>query len=113
MRKLSQKPGFLDLGVTVGMVVSSCDSFVSQEALLDIAVNFAIAKYEKASCEEVAQMQPQSKSTPDSTTDGGKQAALQAKAIELLQNNPEVRQKFIDRVAGPIANKMFECNLIP
>ncbi|XZO02462.1 MAG: hypothetical protein ACM65L_01320 [Microcoleus sp.] len=104
---------FLGFLTSVGMVVSSCDSFVSQEALLDIAVNFAIAKYEKASCEEVAQMQPQSKSTPDSKTDGGKQAALQAKAIELLQNNPEIRQKFIDRVAGPIANKMFECNLIP
>ncbi len=104
---------FLGVLTSVGMVVISCDSFLSKEALLDVAANFAIAKYEKASCAEVAQMQPKSQSAPGSPTDAGKEAALQAKAIEMLQNNPEMRQKFIDRVAGPIANKMFECYLIP
>lgn len=104
---------FLGVLTSMAMVVSACESLVSNEALLDVAANLAIAKYEKASCEEVAQMQPKSKSTPGSQADAGKEAALQAKAIEMLQNNPEMRQKFIDRVAGPIANKMFECNLIP
>lgn len=104
---------FLGVLTSIAMVVNSCESFVSQEALLDVVANLAIKKYEKASCEEVAQMQPKSKFTPGSSADAGKEATLEAKAIELLQNNPEIRQKFIDRVAGPIANKMFECNLIP
>jgi hypothetical protein len=109
-----KKSHLLLLGaLTSTMVVSSCESLVSNEALLDVAANFAIAKYEKASCAEVAQMQPKPKSAGSSQADAGKEAALQAKAIEMLQNNPEMRQKFIDRVAGPIANKMFECNLIP
>jgi hypothetical protein len=104
---------FLGVLTSMAMVVSSCESLISNETLLDVAANFAIAKYEKASCEEVAQMQPKSKSAGSSQADAGKEAALQAKAIEMLQNNPEMRKKFIDRVAGPIANKMFECNLIP
>ena len=96
----------------MAIVVSCCEN-TRKEALLDIAANLAIAKYEKASCKEVAQIQPQSQSATGSQGDAQKKAALQAKALEMLQKDPEMRQKFINRVAGPIANKMFECNLIP
>ncbi|MFB2982755.1 hypothetical protein [Microseira sp. BLCC-F43] len=104
---------FLTALISIAIFVSSCANFTSKEALLDIAANLVINKYQNASCEEVAQMQPQSKSATSSQADGGKEADLQAKAIEMLQKNPEMRQQFINRVAGPIANKMFECNLIP
>lgn len=109
-----KKPHLLFLGALTSMaiVVSSCAN-TPKEALLDIAANLAIEKYQKASCEEVAQMQPQSQSAPASQTKAGKQADLEAKAMEMLQKNPEMREQFINRVAGPIANKMFECNLIP
>ena len=30
-----------------------------------------------------------------------------------LRNDPQMRAAFIDRVAAPIANKMFECGLLP
>ncbi|HLO49657.1 MAG TPA: hypothetical protein VK211_14680 [Kamptonema sp.] len=103
---------FLGALTSMAIIVSSCQN-TPKEVLLDIAANFAIEKYQKASCEEVAQMQPQSQPAISSQTDAGKKADLQAKAIEMLQNNPEMRQEFINRVAGPIANKMFECNLIP
>ncbi len=98
---------------SMAMLVTSCESFAPKEALLDAAANFVIDKYQKASCEEVAQMQPQSQSASGAKTNAGKQGDIPAKAIELLQKNPEMRQQFINRVAGPIANKMFECNLIP
>jgi len=48
-----------------------------------------------------------------SPSDEGSQAEMQKKAIALLQKNPELREEFINRVAGPIANRMFECDLIP
>ncbi|GET44467.1 hypothetical protein [Microseira wollei] len=103
---------FLTALISLAIFVSSCANFTSKEAL-DIAANLVINKYQNASCEEVAQMQPQSKSATSSQADGGKEADQKAKAIEMLQKNPEMRQQFINRVAGPIANKMFECNLIP
>jgi len=31
----------------------------------------------------------------------------------MLQNNPQMRAEFINKVAAPIANKMFECGMIP
>jgi hypothetical protein len=31
----------------------------------------------------------------------------------MLQGDPQMRQIFINKVAAPIANKMFECGMIP
>jgi len=31
----------------------------------------------------------------------------------MLRNDPQMRQAFVDKVAAPIVNKMFECGLIP
>jgi hypothetical protein len=38
---------------------------------------------------------------------------LEQKAIEMLRKDPQMRTEFLNRVAGPIANKMFECGMIP
>ena len=35
------------------------------------------------------------------------------RAVEALHNDPQMRVAFINRVAAPIANKMFECGMIP
>jgi hypothetical protein len=81
------------------------------DALLDIVSNFVIKKYQSTSCEELAKMKPQANKS--SSAAGTPEAVLQAKAVEMLRKNPEMRKKFINRVAGPIANKMFECKAIP
>jgi hypothetical protein len=81
------------------------------ENLLDAASKLAIEKYQNASCEELSQMQ--GKSGKGAAASGTPEQLAQAKAIEFLRNNPEIRQEFINRVAPPIANKMFECNIIP
>ena len=38
---------------------------------------------------------------------------LEQKAIDMLCKDPQMRTEFLNRVAGPIANKMFECGMIP
>ena len=35
------------------------------------------------------------------------------RVIGLLQEDPQMRQAFFDKVAAPIVNKMFECGMIP
>jgi len=34
-------------------------------------------------------------------------------ADKILRNDPQMRQAFINRAAAPIANKLFECGMIP
>ena len=42
-----------------------------------------------------------------------KQAQMKDKAFEQLHKDPEMRKAFIDKVAAPIVNKMFDCGMIP
>jgi hypothetical protein len=39
--------------------------------------------------------------------------ATRDRLMDAAQSNPEIRKVFIDRVAGPLANKMFDCGMIP
>jgi hypothetical protein len=74
-----------------------------QHPILDQAANKVIAKYQNSSCqqlwEERANKQPP---TPE-----------QARVIAFLKTDPTMRTLFINKVAAPIANKMFECGMIP
>lgn len=86
-------------------------SLPSQEALVDTVANLAIDKFQNASCEELSQMQPSSETSSAASSDP--QAAMKEQAIAILKQNPEVREQFLNKVAPAIANKMFDCNIIP
>lgn len=38
---------------------------------------------------------------------------VEEKVIEAMHKDPQMRTEFLNRVAGPIANKTFECGMIP
>ena len=72
-----------------------------QHRIIDAIANKVIHKYQESSCEQLAKQKTEPK-TPE-----------EQKAVELLRSKPQVRAEFINKVAAPIANKMFECGLIP
>ena len=64
-----------------------------------------VQKYQTSSCQDLAKQ----KSQPPT----GQQAQIEQKAVEALHKDPQMRTAFINRVAAPIANKLFECGMIP
>jgi hypothetical protein len=68
---------------------------------MDAVANKVIQKYQQASCEQLAKQKSEPK-TPQ------EQEFLQA-----LRNDPQMRAAFINKVAAPVANKLFECGMIP
>jgi hypothetical protein len=40
-------------------------------------------------------------------------SAQEVKVIQFLKSDPQMRTVFINKVAAPIANKMFACGMIP
>ena len=64
-----------------------------------------IEHYQTSSCQALAQQ----KSQPPT----GEKAQMEQKALQMLHNDPQMRTAFINKVAAPIVNKMFECGLIP
>lgn len=64
-----------------------------------------IQKYQTSSCQQLAQ----EKSQPPS----GQKVEMEQRAIQALRNDPQMRTAFINQVAAPIANRLFECGMIP
>ena len=72
-----------------------------QYPVMDEVANKVVQKYQYSSCEQLWQKR------------GQPHSAREQQAIQLLRDDPQMRAAFIDRVAAPIANKMFECGLLP
>jgi hypothetical protein len=76
-----------------------------QYPMMEMVANKIIQKYQNMTCQQLVE----SKKTPPS----GQEAEMMAKAVAQLKQDPAMRQAFIAKVAPPIANKMFDCGLIP
>lgn len=74
-----------------------------QHPILDQVANKVIQKYQTSSCQQLW-MEKANKQPP---------TPQQQKAIQFLKSDPQMRALFINKVAAPVANKMFECGMIP
>jgi hypothetical protein len=83
------------------MLVFAGVARAQQYPLLDQVANKVVQKYRESSCEQLWQKR------------GQPESPREQEAVEALRNNPQMRAEFINRVAAPIANKMFECGLLP
>jgi hypothetical protein len=72
-----------------------------QFPIMEKVADRVIQKYQQSSCQQLMAQRNQPK------------GPQQQRAMQLLRDDPNMRRAFINRVAGPIANKMFECGMIP
>ena len=76
-----------------------------QYPVMDAIANKIIQKYQTSTCEQLWQEKAQAKNKPRS--------AQEQEAVGILRNDPQMRAAFINKVAAPVANKMFDCGMIP
>ncbi len=58
-----------------------------------------VEKYARSSCEDLA-------------ASLGEKEWAELRGVEALHNDTNARRQFVNRVAAPIVNKLFECGLI-
>jgi hypothetical protein len=75
----------------------------SQFPMVDAIANKVVQKYTSSTCEQL--WIKKSEHAPPS--------AEEQRAIGILRSDPQMRAEFINRIAPPIANKMFDCGMIP
>ena len=73
--------------------------------IMDKLAQKVVEKYQTSSCQQLAMQKNQSPT--------GKKAQMEQRVVEMLHNDPRMRAEFLNRVAAPIANKLFECGMIP
>ena len=77
----------------------------AQHPVLDKIANKVIQKYQQSSCEQLSNQRSQKQNQPRSPQE--------QEALKILQSDPQLREEFINKVAGPVVNKMFDCGMIP
>lgn len=73
----------------------------AQYPVLDMVAQKVIQKYQQSSCEQLWQQKSEPKSPREQ------------EVIQMLRGDPQMAAAFINQVAAPIANKMFQCGMIP
>ena len=99
----------------VGLVTLSCLIIVllrpnevkaqppQQFPIMEQVTNKIIQKYQSSTCEQLW-IKKSEKAPP---------TAEEQKVIAFLKSDPQMRAAFINKIAPPIANKMFDCGMIP
>src|ERR1700722_5110668 len=103
---MRKKTVFMFLGCTAltGLLQTEAQA-PSQYPILDKVAAKVIQKYQTSTCDQLraGKQQPPA----------GQQAAMEQKAIELLHTDADMRHYFLSKVAAPVADKLFQCGMIP
>jgi len=73
----------------------------AQFPIMDMMADKVVQKYQSSTCEQLWEARGKPKSQQEQ------------ELIQLLRGDPQMRVAFINKIAAPVANKMFECGLIP
>ena len=69
--------------------------------VMNMVADKVIQKYQHANCEQLWAHKGKPKTDEEKNL------------IQMLRGDPQMRTAFINKVAAPIANKMFECGMLP
>ena len=83
--------------VSVGIVAVNAQPY----PMLDPVVKKVIQKYQTSTCQQLAA----NKAAPPGD--------MEKRAVQMMRQDPQLRKAFLDQVAAPIVNKLFECGMIP
>ena len=90
----------ISIAVSVASLIA-VGAVLGQGMLVNDAADKVIKKYEAASCDQLKAQKAEPPSEKERI------------ALDLLRDDPKARVAFIDKIAAPVLNKMFECSIIP
>jgi hypothetical protein len=93
----------LFLGITLLRAGEANAEPPQQYPIMDKVADKIIQKYQTSTCEQLL-LKKSEKAPP---------TPEEQKAIAFLKSDPQMRAAFINKIAPPIANKMFDCGMIP
>jgi len=104
---MSKRSAVLVLGLLLLLVATAPQAQQGQQQypIMDRVAQKIVDKYTNSTCAQIAEMKTEKPQ--------GEEAQMKERVIAMLKSDPQMRQAFINKVAAPIANKLFECGMIP
>ena len=85
----------------IAAILAAAPAAHAQNMMLDYAADRVIQKYTTSTCDELKAMRDKP------------QTEKEKLALDFLRGDDQARKAFIDKIAAPVANKMFECGMFP
>lgn len=92
---------FKKFSLAAATIMASACVGAQQFPVADNVADKVVQKYQSMTCEQLWAQKAQPKS------------AEEQRVIGILQQNPQMRAEFINRIAGVVVNKMFDCGMVP
>lgn len=86
---------------TAALTLAVVGIAAAQHPILDMVADKVVQKYQTSTCEQLWQARGKPKSSQEQ------------EVIGVLRSNPQMRTEFLNKVAAPVTNKLFECGMIP
>jgi hypothetical protein len=93
------------LSLTMAPALLLAGVAAAQYPVVDMVADKLVQRYQQSSCEQLWQERAAKQGHPE--------PEREQEAVQTLKQDPQMRAVFIAKVAAPIANKMFECGMIP
>jgi hypothetical protein len=93
------------LSVVITLALLGAGVSHAQYPIMDKIADKVIQKYRSSTCEDLWRKRGQKR--------GQRPSEQEQRVVGFLRSDPQMRQAFFNRIAGPVMNKMFECGMIP
>jgi hypothetical protein len=78
---------------------------LAQYPIMDRVADKVVQKYQSSTCQQLWQERAAGQGKP--------KPPEEQRVIQLLHQDPAMREAFFNKISAPIVNKMFECGMIP
>jgi hypothetical protein len=72
-----------------------------QYPLMDMIADRVIQRVRESTCEQLWERR------------GKPKGEEEQRVLQLMREDPQMRTAFLNKIAGPVTNKMFECGMVP
>ncbi|MEA5441433.1 hypothetical protein [Cyanobium gracile] len=85
----------------VAAVLAAAAPAQAQSPVVNLVAKKVIERYQKSTCDQLWAARSE------------RRGSQEQRVLDMLNDEPQMRQAFIDQVAGPVMNKLFVCGMIP
>ncbi|MCP5159175.1 MAG: hypothetical protein H6975_07095 [Gammaproteobacteria bacterium] len=110
-RLLPQLTSLIIIGLLATSIQAQPPAQERQEQLAEMAADAVLRMLNTTSCEDFSGMMQKMKQRRAQQND--KEPPFKERFRQATKRHPEVRRTFINKIAGPLANKMLDCGLVP
>jgi hypothetical protein len=87
------------MGFAAGLLIAA--PVRAQSPVVNLVAKKVIERYQKSTCDQLWAARSE------------RRGSQEQRVLDMLNDDPQLRQTFIDQVAGPVMNKLFVCGMIP